>query len=670
MSKDKRSKKSIAVSTEKLVSAGSISDRSIASSVLLAVYDVIAVVLSFFVALLTRFDFSFGSIPGEFLKVYFRYILFYAVFCFAVFLLLKLYRSIWKYASMIEMTRVLAATLITCSVHVLAVTLFIYRMPVSYYLVGSFLQFFLVAGIRFAYRFILLIRGLIAGGGKAQRNADVMVVGAGNAGQLVLRDMRDSKEFRDRVACVIDDDPSKKNHYIEGVRVVGNRYDIPAAVEKFRIRKIFVAMPSISPAELKGILDICKDTGCEVRVMPAVHQFFTETGTVSSMQEISQKDLLGRESVGFDMSAVYPYVAGRTVFITGGAGLLGSELCRQIARYDPKAIVVLDVAENDLFELSEEMRSRYPGLCFEAVVGSVTDPGQMIPLFGRYCPDLVIHAASRKAIPMMENSVIEAVRSNVFGTLNTAVCSSYFGAGKFIFVSSFKAVYPTGIAGACTRAGEMIVRALDEKVKAGLTAEDLKDFMPQLPESGAAEPCRTKFTSVRFGNVLGTRGTAVSLFKKQIDGGGPVRIMHPDMVRHFLLPEETASMILRSAAIGEGGEVLIFDQGTAVKIDEFARNMIRLSGLRPDTDIRIEYTGLRPGEKLEEDTHMAEESVEDTGHMMIRVARDRKAGYEGLAESLKKLSAACDAGDPDACAGYLAGIVPTYRPEGRAGEAT
>ena len=646
-----------------IVPTGSLSDRSFASSVLLAAYDIVAVVLSYFAALLTRFDFSFGSIPEEFLKVYYRYILFYAVFCFVIFLLLKLYRSIWKFASMIEMARILAATLITCAVHVIAVSLFIYRMPVSYYLVGSILQFFLVAGVRFAYRLVLLIRGLIGSGGKARRDADVMIIGAGNAGQLVLRDMRNTKEFADSIACVIDDDPSKKNHYIEGVQVVGNRYDIPAAVAKYHIKKIYVAMPSVSPADLKGILDICKDTGCEVRVMPSVHQFFTETGTVSSMQEISQKDLLGRESVSFDMSAVYPYIADNTVLITGGAGLLGSELCRQIARYDPKEIVVLDVAENDLFELREELSRKYPGLRFEAVVGSVSDFGQMISLFGRYRPDLVIHAASRKAIPMMENSVLEAVRSNVFGTLNTAVCSAFYGAGKFIYVSSFKAVNPTGAAGACMRAGELIVRALDEKVKAGITPEGLRNCVPGLPAAGSEEPCRTKFTSVRFGNVLGTRGTAVSLFKKQIDGGGPVRVMHPDMVRHFLLPEETASMILRSAAIGEGGEVLIFDQGTAVNIDEFARNMIRLSGLRPDTDIRIEYTGLRPGEKLEEDTHMAEESVEDTGHMMIRVARDRQPGYEGFIESLKKLCAACEAGDPVACVAALSELVPGYRPE-------
>ncbi|MCR4681828.1 MAG: polysaccharide biosynthesis protein [Clostridiales bacterium] len=652
----------------RLVSTGSISDRSIASSVLLAVYDVIAVILSFFVALLTRFDFSFDSIPDEFLKVYFRYILFYAAFCFAVFLLLKLYRSIWKYASMIEMARILAATLITCVVHVIAVSLFVYRMPVSYYLVGSILQFFLVAGVRFAYRLVLLIRGLIGSGGKAGRTADVMVVGAGGAGQLVLRDMRNSKEFKDRVACVIDDDPSKKNHYIEGVQVVGNRYDIPAAVERFHIKKIFVAMPSVGPADLKGILDICKDTGCEIRNLPGVYQFFNEFGAVSSMKEISAEDLLGRESVRFDMSGVYPYIAGSTVLVTGGAGLLGSELCRQIARYDPKRLIALDLSENDLFELREELTRRDPGLVFTATVGSVADPGLMKHLFGKYRPDIVIHAACRKAIPLMEDNVLEAVGTNVFGTLNAAVCAGFYGAEKFVFVSSFKAVYPTGIAGACTRAGELIVRALDEKVRTGITPGELREYLPGLPVAESGSPCRTKYTSVRFGNVLGTRGTAVSLFKKQIESGGPVYVMHPDMIRNYLLPDETASMILRSVAIGEGGDVLIFDRGTGVNIDEFARNLIRLSGLRPDVDIKVEYIGLRPGEKLKEDTHMAEEEVEDTGHLMISAVRDRAPCAELLTGTLESLRKACGAGDSGACAGYLKSIVPTYRPAGRAGE--
>lgn len=593
-------------------------------SMWLMMFDVAAVCLSYFVALWIRFDCHFQEIPREYFKSYYYYILIYAAFCVLIFYGLRLYRSIWRFASYSELCRMGAATVITASCYILGMSLFVQRMPVAYYLFGIVLQFLLTIGVRFAYRFVLLLRG--RNNTEIKNEKHVMLVGAGAAGQMILRDIKSAKETDEQVCCFIDDNPNKWNRYIDGVPVVGGRESIMEACEKYKIRKIYITMPSASPAEKREILNICNETGCEMKNLPGMYQLYTGEVTVSKMKNVAVEDLLGRDPIRVNMEEIFQYVKGKVILVTGGGGSIGSELCRQLAAHGPKKLIIFDVYENNAYDIQLELRKNYPDLNVETIIGSVRDSRKIFQVFETYRPEIVYHAAAHKHVPLMEDSPCEAIKNNAIGTYKTAYAAMCHGCKKFVLISTDKAVNPTNIMGASKRLCEMIIQAFDYKVKEKKAAEipqlfthSMKDMVQKPEIEEALEHTETEFVAVRFGNVLGSNGSVIPLFKKQIEAGGPVTVTHPDIIRYFMTIPEAVSLVLQAGTYAKGGEIFVLDMGEPVKIDTLARNLIRLSGHKPDVDIKIEYSGLRPGEKLFEEKLMAEEGLKRTKNELIHI---------------------------------------------------
>ncbi len=593
-------------------------------SMWLVMFDVAAICLSYFAALWIRFDCHFQEIPREYFKSYYYYILIYAAFCVLIFYGLRLYRSIWRFASYSELCRMGAATVITASCYILGMSLFVQRMPVAYYLFGIVLQFLLTIGVRFAYRFVLLLRG--RNNTEVKNEKHVMLVGAGAAGQMILRDIKSAKETDEQVCCFIDDNSNKWNRYIDGVPVVGGRENIMEACEKYKIQKIYITMPSASPAEKREILNICNETGCEMKNLPGMYQLYTGEVTVSKMKNVAVEDLLGRDPIRVNMEEIFQYVKGKVILVTGGGGSIGSELCRQLAAHGPKLLIIFDVYENNAYDIQLELRKNYPDLNVETIIGSVRDSRKIFQVFETYRPEIVYHAAAHKHVPLMEDSPCEAIKNNAIGTYKTAYAAICHGCKKFVLISTDKAVNPTNIMGASKRLCEMIIQAFDHKVK-----EKKADEIPQLFTHSmramvqnpviteALQHTETEFVAVRFGNVLGSNGSVIPLFKKQIEAGGPVTVTHPDIIRYFMTIPEAVSLVLQAGTYAKGGEIFVLDMGEPVKIDTLARNLIRLSGHKPDVDIKIEYSGLRPGEKLFEEKLMAEEGLKKTKNDLIHI---------------------------------------------------
>ena len=589
---------------------------------LLMGYDFIAIVLAYLGALWIRFDCRFSEIEPMFLNAYYKSILFYAVFCIIVFRRMRLYRSIWRFASYSEMLRTIAATIVTSVPYIFVMTLFVQRMPISYYVFGILAQFSLVLGIRFSYRMVLLLRKNEPVGDYEKR---VMLIGAGSAGQIILRDIKKSNTVNEKVYCIIDDNTNKWGRYIDDVRVYGGREHILEAVKKFGIEKIYLAIPSAEPEDKREILNICNETGCELMNLPGMYQFYTGKVAVSKMKPVAIEDLLGRDPIHTDMKEVYDYVSGKVVLITG-VGSIGSELARQIASHHPKQLILFDIYENNAYDIQLELKKKYPNLQLETIIGSVRDSRKIFQVFEDYRPQLVYHAAAHKHVPLMEDSPCEAIKNNALGTYKTAYAALVHGCEKFVLISTDKAVNPTNIMGASKRLCEMIIQAFDAKVREGKAHE-----IPQLFTHGMREVITTpeieeglrttqiEYVAVRFGNVLGSNGSVVPLFKKQIEAGGPVTITHPDIIRYFMTIPEAVSLVLLAGTYARGGEIFVLDMGEPVKIDTLARNLIRLSGYTPDEEIKIEYTGLRPGEKLYEEKLMAEEGLKKTKNDLIHI---------------------------------------------------
>ena len=564
----------------------------------LILYDVFAIVISYFVALWIRFDCQLQEIPLEYFRGYYRFIFIYAAFCILVFGGLRLYKSIWRFASYSELCRVTLATGITTVCYILAMSLFVMRMPIGYYLFGILLQFTMTLGVRFAYRFVLLLRG--RRGEKASAEKHIMLVGAGAAGQLILRDMKNAKETGDRVVCFIDDNPNKWNRYIDGVPVVGGRAHIKEACEKYDIQKIYITIPSASPAEKREILNICNETGCELKNLPGMYQLYTGEVTVSKMKNVAVEDLLGRDPIRVNMKEIFQYVQNKVILVTGGGGSIGSELCRQLAAHTPKQLIIFDVYENNAYDIHLELQKKYPDLNIETIIGSVRDSRKIFQVFETYRPEIVYHAAAHKHVPLMEDSPCEAIKNNAIGTYKTAYAAMCHGCKKFVLISTDKAVNPTNIMGASKRLCEMIIQAFDYKIKekkAGeipqLFTHTMKDMVQNKTITEALRHAETEFVAVRFGNVLGSNGSVIPLFKKQIEAGGPVTVTHPDIIRYFMTIPEAVSLVLQAGTYAKGGEIFVLDMGEPVKIDTLARNLIRLSGHKPDVDIKIEYSGIR-----------------------------------------------------------------------------
>ena len=636
-------------------------------STLLLVYDAVSVSVSFLIALWLRFDCRFTLIPQEYYSAWLRFIPYYAVICLAIFWGFKLYQSIWRFASFNELERSILANTIAGLVHIVGITLLVYRMPISYYAMGIVLQTIFVVGIRFAYRFVLLLRGVRGKRGRGVHR--VMLIGAGEAGQLILHDLMKSRDSQDRVCCIIDDNPNKWNRYVDGVPVVGGREDILLNCERYKIDRIYLAIPSASAEAKRDILDICKETGCEMKTLPSIVQLVKGSVTVGSMKDVAIEDLLGREPIRTDMTDVFRYLAGKTILVTGGGGSIGSELCRQIASHAPKQLIILDIYENNAYDIQLELRDKYPDLNLVTLIGSVRDSRRLDEIFSDYHPDVVYHAAAHKHVPLMEDSPCEAIKNNVIGTYKTAYAAMAHGCKRFVLISTDKAVNPTNIMGASKRLCEMVIQAFDRKVREGRPFDmptlythngEFSDPVSKLRVP--ADEIRTEFVAVRFGNVLGSNGSVVPVFKRQIAKGGPVTVTHPDIIRYFMTVSEAVSLVLQAGTYAKGGEIFVLDMGSPVKIDTLARNLIRLSGFKPDVDIKIEYTGLRPGEKLYEEKLMAEEGLRKTANELIHIGSPIPFDTDKFLSQLEPLMERAYANRED-IRETVEGMVSTYHPD-------
>ncbi len=633
-------------------------------TVLLIAYDFLAVIMSYFLALWIRFDCEFSEIDIPYLHTYYRTILIYALGCIAIFSMLRLYKSIWRFASYTELLRMVCATVITVVIYCIVLNVFIMRMPVSYYFFGFLIQFTLTLGVRFSYRFILLLRG--------RKNADirqkrVMIIGAGEAGQMILRDIKNSKEVNKKVCCFIDDNPNKWGRYIDNVPVFGGRDSIMEAVKKYDIEKIYVAIPSAKPEDKREILHICSETSCELMNLPGMYQLYTGEVLVSKMKPVQIEDLLGRDPIKADMTEVFEYIQGKVVLVTG-VGSIGSELARQIAAHNPKHLILFDIYENNAYDIQLELMKKYPELKLDTIIGSVRDSRKIFQVFEQYRPDIVYHAAAHKHVPLMEDSPCEAIKNNALGTYKTAYAAMSHGCQRFVLISTDKAVNPTNIMGASKRLCEMIIQAFDAKIKEGkayeipqLFTHNMKEIITSQELVEALKTTKTEFVAVRFGNVLGSNGSVVPLFKKQIEAGGPVTVTHPDIIRFFMTIPEAVSLVLLAGSSARGGEIYVLDMGEPVKIATLARNLIRLSGFTPDVDIQLKFTGLRSGEKLYEEVLMSEEGLKKTKNDLIYIGCPIPFDIEEFLQELDELLEAAYKNKDD-IKERVQKIVTTYHP--------
>lgn len=662
-----------------------------AISIYLVVYDVIAINFAFFFGLWLRFDLQFSKIPREYFSAFLKFAPFYTVFTILVFAFRHLYNSLWRFASFNELTRIIEATVITGTFHIIGITVFVLRMPLSYYIIGICMQFGLTTVVRFGYRFINLERT------RREKNAhikhNVMIIGAGAAGMAVLRELRSSMELNSKACCVIDDNSNKWNRLIEGVPIVGGRDSIMQAAKQYDIDMIMFAIPSASAQEKRDILNICKETHCELKSLPGIYQMATGEVLLSKMKPVAVEDLLGRDTIKVNMDEIFQYLKGKTILVTGGGGSIGSELCRQIAAHEPKQLIIFDIYENNAYEIEQELKRKYgEKLNLVVLIGSVRDSRRINMVFEKYKPDIVYHAAAHKHVPLMETSPNEAIKNNVIGTYKTAYAALKHGTQRFVLISTDKAVNPTNIMGASKRLCEMVIQSMDAVSKSGridflpflhahpdkkidgqvvadpidhMAVDDYANKDDLIPVDTVADEKRkgTQFVAVRFGNVLGSNGSVIPLFKKQILAGGPVTVTHPDIVRYFMTIPEAVSLVLQAGTYAEGGEIFVLDMGEPVKIDTLARNLIKLSGYEPDTDIKIQYSGLRPGEKLFEEKLMAEEGMKRTKNELIHIGQPIPFDTTEFLHQLEELAEASYE-NSDNIVEMVEEIVTTFHPVG------
>ena len=608
---------------------------SVASKVLLiAVMDIVATAACYFFGLWLRYDFKFQDIKPAFLEGYVSHILPWCAITVAVLICFNLYNSIWVFVSTSEVFRIAGAY---CVLGVLGVVFRFYgvAIPRSSCIVGFVFSFVCTVGIRFSYRLIRTAQQKFNHMLRSSGMKNVMIIGAGDAGRALANEFINSDYVRDNIACVIDDNPAKLHKRLCGVPIVGGRYEIPAMVKQYKISKIVFAIPSASAVTRKEILDICTTTGCEVQMLPGIYQMVNGEVSVSKLRKVDPQDLLGREPIKVNLDDIIGYISGKVVLVTGGGGSIGSELCRQIARANPKQLIIFDIYENNAYEIQMELQRNHPDLNLEVLIGSVRNTARVDYLMSHYHPDLVFHAAAHKHVPLMEDSPNEAIKNNVLGTYKISKAAAKYGVKRFVLISTDKAVNPTNIMGASKRLCEMVVQMMNRESD-------------------------TEFVAVRFGNVLGSNGSVIPLFKKQIEAGGPVTVTHPDIIRYFMTIPEAVSLVLQAGAYAKGGEIFVLDMGEPVKIDTMARNMIRLSGYEPDVDIKIEYTGLRPGEKLYEELLMKEEGMQETDNNLIHIGKPIEMDDEKFKEQLARLEKASKA-EVSNMKDIVAEIVPTYK---------
>ena len=629
----------------------------------LIVYDIFVSNIAYFLALWVRFDCHFSEIPLEFLNAWLQFVPIYSFIIVIAFLFARLYQSIWRFASYHEFARITQATALTSGLHIVLITLFFRRMPISYYFGGLVIQFLMTLLIRFAYRFVLLERSRRERASLKQKSQNVMIIGAGSAGQTILRDIANQKNNYERVCCIIDDNPNKWYRFIDAVPIVGGRHHISEAVEKYKIDKIYLCIPSATAAQRRDILEICKGTGCALKNLPGIYLLMDDDITVNSMKEVDVEDLLGREPVTVESDEIFNFISGKTILVTGGGGSIGSELCRQIAGNNPKLLIVFDIYENNAHAIGLELKDKYPDLNLKVLIGSVRDSKRINQVFKEYKPEIVYHAAAHKHVPLMEESPCEAIKNNAVGTYKTAYAAMMNGCHRFVLISTDKAVNPTNVMGASKRICELVIQSMDKMIREG-RADELPQIHMHKDDSrvsfdGSFTP-KTSFVAVRFGNVLGSNGSVIPRFKEQIAKGGPVTVTHPEIIRYFMTIPEATSLVLQAGTFAESGEIFVLDMGTPVKIDTLARNLICLSGLKPDIDIPIIYTGLRPGEKLYEEKLMAAEGLRKTPNQLIHIGKPLDIDVSTFLPKLQEIMNLAYDGDEASVRSLISEIVPTF----------
>ena len=604
----------------------------IARRCFLIIYDIFAMIVASGFALVLRYEFHYDLIADIFIDNAWRYLPYNIIVTLVIFYVFKLYHSLWAFAGMTEMQNIVIACMLSSGAQLLGVQVMQMYMPRSYYFIyaGTFLILILVS--RFAYRFARMTKRLFR---ERKAQVNVMIVGAGNAGNMVIKEIVNSSHLRKKIKYIIDDDRTKWGSYIHGIKVVGGRQLIPQLAQE--VDEIIIAMPAVEKKKVREIIEICRKTKCEVQTLPGMYQFINGDVVVEKLRKIEIEDLLGRDSIHIDLDSLMNYVSNKVVLVTGGGGSIGSELCRQIASYKPKQLIIVDIYENNAYDIQQELIEKFPELDLVVLIASVRNTNRMNKIFATYQPDIVYHAAAHKHVPLMETSPNEAIKNNVFGTLKTVQAADKYGVKRFILISTDKAVNPTNIMGASKRMCEMIIQTYNNRSK-------------------------TEFAAVRFGNVLGSNGSVVPLFKKQIEKGGPVKVTHPDIIRYFMTIPEAVSLVLQAGANAKGGEIFVLDMGEPVKILDLAENMIRLSGLEPYVDIDIEFTGLRPGEKLYEELLMAEEGLKETEHSLIHIGKPLAFDEEEFLQELSELKKVVKQ-EPDAIRRRVQKIVPTYQPK-------
>ena len=606
-------------------------DKRVRMGILMAA-DVLALCLASFLGLFVRFDLNISRIPPEYARAALEFLPYYILASLVIFFLARMYSTMWSVAGVREALHVVAACGLASLVQIAGMMLLQLSVPRSFFLVSFAALCAEELGIRLSYRVVISLFGNHSK--KAAKR--IMIVGAGTSGSVILKEMTTSSLVNGCVVCFVDDDKNKAGKFLNGVPVAGNRNDIPRLAEEYKIDEIYIAIPSASAKERKAIIEICRETGCQVKILPGIYQLINGEVSIAKLRNVEIEDLLGRDPIRVNLDEIMGYVSGKVVLVTGGGGSIGSELCRQVASHNPKQLIIFDIYENNAYDIQLELKEKYPDLDLVVLIGSVRNTHRIETVFEKYRPDIVYHAAAHKHVPLMEDSPNEAIKNNVFGTYKTAKAADKYGTSRFVLISTDKAVNPTNIMGASKRMCEMVVQMMNARSK-------------------------TDFVAVRFGNVLGSNGSVIPLFKKQIEQGGPVTVTHPDIIRYFMTIPEAVSLVLQAGAYAKGGEIFVLDMGEPMKILDLAKNLIRLSGYEPDVDIPIIFTGLRPGEKLYEELLMDEEGLQDTPNKLIHIGKPIEFDMERFEEQLEELYVTANE-DGDGIREDVMRIVGTYHP--------
>lgn len=604
---------------------------------ILALVDIATMIMNSYLALILRHEGHYSWIDDKYINSIQSYMIINIVTTLIIFIILNLYNNVWSFIGVHEELMIVAACTLSTAFQGLGMEVFMLEVPRSYYVFYLFLMVTTTTITRFSYRILATVKhGLKRNRGKI---VNTLVIGAGEAGSVIVQEIKSSKYLNRNVVGIIDDNPSKKGKYLHGIKILGNRNDVKRLAEKYDVQEIILAIPSASAKDTRDILKICNETECKLKVLPGMYQLITEEVSVSKLKEVSIEDLLGRDTINIDVESVCNHVNNQVVMITGGGGSIGSELCRQIAAHNPKLLIIFDIYENTTYDIQQELIKKYPSLKLETLIGSVRNTNRIESVIERYRPNIIYHAAAHKHVPLMEDSPNEAIKNNVFGTYKTARAADKYGVKRFVLISTDKAVNPTNIMGASKRICEMIIQTFSRY-------------------------SATEYVAVRFGNVLGSNGSVIPLFKKQIAEGGPVTVTHPDIIRYFMTIPEAVSLVLEAGANAKGGEIFVLDMGEPVKIADLAKNLIRLSGYKLGEDIEIKYTGLRPGEKLYEELLTKEEGLKKTANALIFVAKPLEFDEVHFLSKLKELEEKANSESYE-IKELVADIVPTYhiRPE-------